>query len=46
VLPIVVRQAGATQEEIERAAKAASAHDFIMALPDGYNSEVRSPASK
>jgi len=30
----------ATQEEIEAAAKAAAAHDFIMALPDGYDTEV------
>jgi ABC-type multidrug transport system fused ATPase/permease subunit len=28
------------QEEIEEAAKAASAHDFIMALPQGYQTEV------
>ena len=27
----------ATKEEIEAAAKAANAHDFIMELPDGYN---------
>lgn len=27
----------ATQEEVERAAKIANAHDFIMATPDGYN---------
>lgn len=27
----------ATDEEVEAAAKAASAHDFIMDLPDGYN---------
>ena len=27
----------ATREEIEAAAKAANAHDFIMELPDGYN---------
>jgi ATP-binding cassette subfamily B protein len=27
----------ATQEEIERAARIASAHDFIMELPEGYN---------
>ena len=26
----------ASQERIERAARAASAHDFILALPDGY----------
>ncbi len=28
---------GASQEEIERAAKIANAHDFIMATPDGYD---------
>ncbi len=27
----------ATPEEVEAAAKAANAHDFIMGLPDGYN---------
>jgi ATP-binding cassette, subfamily B (MDR/TAP), member 1 len=27
----------ATDEEIEEAAKSASAHDFIMELPDGYD---------
>ena len=27
----------ATKEEIEAAAKAANAHDFIMELPEGYN---------
>jgi subfamily B ATP-binding cassette protein MsbA len=31
---------GATDAEIEAAAKAAAAHDFIMALPDGYRSAV------
>ncbi|WP_427451518.1 ABC transporter transmembrane domain-containing protein [Litorimonas sp. WD9-15] len=30
----------ATQAEIEAAAKAAYAHDFIMALPDGYDSDL------
>jgi len=30
----------ASEEEILRAAKAANAHDFIMNLPDGYDSEV------
>jgi ATP-binding cassette, subfamily B, bacterial len=31
---------GATQEEIEAAARAADAHDFIMALPDGYGTRI------
>lgn len=30
----------ATNQEIEEAAKAANAHDFIMSFPDGYNSLV------
>ena len=30
----------ATQEEIERAAKMAQAHDFIMALPEGYETRL------
>jgi subfamily B ATP-binding cassette protein MsbA len=29
---------GATPEDIERAARAAYAHDFIVAMPDGYRS--------
>jgi len=31
---------GYTQEEVEAAAKAAYAHDFIMELPEGYNTIV------
>ncbi|HEY0130297.1 MAG TPA: ABC transporter ATP-binding protein/permease, partial [Allosphingosinicella sp.] len=31
---------GATQAEIEGAARGASIHDFIMSLPDGYESQV------
>ena len=31
---------GATQEEIEQAARIANAHDFIMAMPDGYDTIV------
>ncbi len=31
---------GASKKEIEEAAKAANAHDFITALPDGYDTRV------
>ncbi|MET1110983.1 MAG: ATP-binding cassette domain-containing protein, partial [Allosphingosinicella sp.] len=31
---------GATQAEIEGAARGASIHDFILSLPDGYESQV------
>jgi subfamily B ATP-binding cassette protein MsbA len=31
------RHGGATMEEVEKAAKVAQAHDFIVALPQGYN---------
>lgn len=30
----------ATREEVERAARAAHIHDFIVAMPDGYQTEV------
>ncbi len=30
----------ATRDEVERAARAAHIHDFIMAMPDGYETEV------
>lgn len=30
----------ATKEEVEEAAKAANAHNFIMGLPDGYNTRL------
>lgn len=29
-----------TQDQIEAAAKKANIHDFVMGLPDGYNTEV------
>ncbi|MER6956522.1 MULTISPECIES: ABC transporter ATP-binding protein [unclassified Streptomyces] len=31
---------GATDDEIERAARSAAAHDFVMALPDGYDTHI------
>jgi ATP-binding cassette subfamily B protein len=31
---------GASDAEVEAAAKAAAAHEFIMALPDGYEAQV------
>ena len=37
---IALGKLGATQDEIIAAAKAAAAHDFIMAQPDGYNTEI------
>jgi ATP-binding cassette, subfamily B, bacterial len=36
----------ATAEEIEAAARAAQAHDFIVALPDGYDTIVRERGSR
>ncbi len=35
-----IAKSDATQEEIENACKMASVHDFIMTLPDGYNTQV------
>lgn len=31
---------GATQEQIEAAAKMANAHEFIMSFPEGYDTQV------
>ena len=36
----------ATAEQIEAVARAAQAHDFIMALPDGYDTIVRERGSR
>jgi ATP-binding cassette subfamily B protein len=36
---------GATHEEVKAAAKAAQAHSFIRALPDGYNMEINEEAN-
>ncbi|MFG2604861.1 ABC transporter ATP-binding protein [Streptomyces sp. NPDC048514] len=38
---IAVGRPDAGREEIERAAKAIGAHEFITALPDGYDTDVR-----
>lgn len=38
---IAIGRPEATPEEIEHAAKAIGAHDFISALPDGYGTDVR-----
>ena len=37
---IAYGRAGASQDEIEGAARSAAAHDFITALPDGYDTRV------
>ena len=37
---IAYARPNASQVDIEAAAKAAAAHDFIMAIPDGYNATV------
>ncbi len=37
---IAMGRDGATREEVVEAAKAANAHDFISALPDGYDTVV------
>jgi ATP-binding cassette, subfamily B, bacterial len=38
---IAIGRPDATREEIESAARAIGAHDFITALPDGYDTDVR-----
>ncbi|MFH9292702.1 ABC transporter ATP-binding protein [Streptomyces sp. NPDC017520] len=38
---IAIGRPDATREEIEHAARAIGAHDFIAALPDGYDTDVR-----
>jgi len=37
---ILMGKPGASDEEVIAAAKAANAHDFIMSLPNGYNTKV------
>ncbi|WP_079036450.1 ABC transporter ATP-binding protein [Streptomyces silaceus] len=38
---IAIGRPDATREEVERAARAIGAHDFIASLPDGYDTDVR-----
>lgn len=38
---IAIGRPDATRADIERAAKAIGAHDFITSLPDGYDTDVR-----
>ena len=37
---LMIAKSDATDAEIEEACKKASVHDFIMGLPDGYNTSV------
>jgi ABC-type multidrug transport system fused ATPase/permease subunit len=37
---------GTTREEIERVARAANAHDFILRLPQGYDTEIGERGTK
>jgi ABC-type multidrug transport system fused ATPase/permease subunit len=37
---IAIGRPGASREEVQRAAQLAQAHDFIIALPNGYDSEI------
>ena len=43
---ILYGRRGATDAEIEAAARAARAHDFIAAMPDGYETEVGDRGAK
>ncbi|MFH8408635.1 ABC transporter ATP-binding protein [Streptomyces sp. NPDC018019] len=38
---IAIGRPDATREQVEQAARAIGAHDFIAALPDGYDTDVR-----
>ncbi|GLW44353.1 ABC transporter [Streptomyces sp. NBRC 14336] len=38
---IAIGRPDATREEVERAAKAIGAHEFISSLPEGYDTDVR-----
>ncbi|MEC4019725.1 ABC transporter ATP-binding protein [Streptomyces sp. H27-D2] len=43
---IAIGSPDATREEIERATRAIGAHEFITALPDGYDTDVRKRGSR
>ena len=38
---IAIGRPGATREEVEQAARAIGAYDFVAALPDGFDTDVR-----
>ena len=40
ILQPISSQEGATDGEVEEAARAAAAHDFIKGFPEGYNTQV------
>ena len=43
---IALRRSGATSADVERAARDANAHDFIMAMPEGYETKVGERGAK
>ncbi len=43
---ILLGREGATDDEIEEAARIANAHDFIQAMPDGYDSNIGDGGNK
>jgi subfamily B ATP-binding cassette protein MsbA len=43
---IALGMPNATEEEVMKAAEIANAHDFIMAMPDGYKTEIGDRGSK
>ncbi len=43
---IAFAKPGSTLEEVEKAAKIANAHEFILATPDGYHSNIGDKGSK
>ena len=43
---ILIGREGASQDEVEAAAKVANAHDFIMQLPQGYDTNIGDGGNK